>query len=301
MNRRAQTQSTMDKNKSKAVKPVKKKKPAISYGEDTLNLRHDFTDVEFRAIAGELHTCIVTKETLEAEMKNLSQDYKARIAQQQAKQDELNAKIGNQYEMRMTKVRVMFNPEVGKKTIFAFDDLKYKKPLREEDMRPTDYQVEMIPPTGAKPVAPVAPVDGETPSNVVPMTGAVEPGAPLVPVAAALDEAEKAAAAKLEADAVEVIRSESKASVSLIQRRLKVSYAMATAIIDKLEKDGVIGPANGGEPRAILNLPAPQATGAPAHDTANPPPVPEKKKSKNRKPTKAEFEAQQEAKPDGDK
>lgn len=105
----------------------------------------------------------------------------------------------------------------------------------------------------------------------------------------------------LMAQAIEIVRAESKASVSLIQRRLKIGYTVATAIIDTMERTGIIGPANGSEPRAILALPDPQPTGTPAMDTSNPPPPPAKKKSDKRKPTKAEFQAQKDARSEGDK
>jgi S-DNA-T family DNA segregation ATPase FtsK/SpoIIIE len=51
---------------------------------------------------------------------------------------------------------------------------------------------------------------------------------------------------------VEVIRSEQKASVSLLQRRLKLGYGRAARIMDELENRGIVGPSNGAEPREIL-------------------------------------------------
>jgi DNA segregation ATPase FtsK/SpoIIIE, S-DNA-T family len=52
---------------------------------------------------------------------------------------------------------------------------------------------------------------------------------------------------------VEVIRSEQNASVSLLQRRLRLGYSRAALIMDELEKRGIVGPAKGGgEPREIL-------------------------------------------------
>lgn len=118
----------------------------------------------------------------------------------------------------------------------------------------------------------------------------------------ALTDAEREANYKLvRAQAIEVIRSESKASVSLIQRRLKIGYTLATAIIDELERNGVIGPANGPEPRAVLALPDPEPTGTAPMDTTNPPPVPAKKKSDKRKPTAKEFKEMKAGESDRDK
>jgi S-DNA-T family DNA segregation ATPase FtsK/SpoIIIE len=51
---------------------------------------------------------------------------------------------------------------------------------------------------------------------------------------------------------IEVIRSEQKASVSLLQRRLRLGYTRAARIMDELENRGVVGPSKGAEPRDIL-------------------------------------------------
>ncbi|HTH47562.1 MAG TPA: DNA translocase FtsK, partial [Candidatus Limnocylindria bacterium] len=51
---------------------------------------------------------------------------------------------------------------------------------------------------------------------------------------------------------IEVIRSEKKASVSLLQRRLKLGYGRASRLMDELEDRGVVGPSKGAEPRDIL-------------------------------------------------
>jgi DNA segregation ATPase FtsK/SpoIIIE, S-DNA-T family len=51
---------------------------------------------------------------------------------------------------------------------------------------------------------------------------------------------------------IEVIRSEQKASVSLLQRRLRLGYGRAARIMDELENRGLVGPSKGAEPRDIL-------------------------------------------------
>ena len=51
---------------------------------------------------------------------------------------------------------------------------------------------------------------------------------------------------------IAVIRSEKKASVSLLQRRLKLGYGRASRLMDELEDRGVVGPSKGAEPRDIL-------------------------------------------------
>ena len=51
---------------------------------------------------------------------------------------------------------------------------------------------------------------------------------------------------------IEVIRSEHKASVSLLQRRLRLGYGRAARIMDELENRGIVGESKGAEPREIL-------------------------------------------------
>ena len=53
-------------------------------------------------------------------------------------------------------------------------------------------------------------------------------------------------------DCIEVIRSEQKASVSLLQRRLRLGYGRAARIMDELENRGIVGPSKGAAPRDIL-------------------------------------------------
>jgi S-DNA-T family DNA segregation ATPase FtsK/SpoIIIE len=51
---------------------------------------------------------------------------------------------------------------------------------------------------------------------------------------------------------IEVIRQTNRASVSVLQRRLRIGYTRAARIMDLLEERGVVGPSKGAEPREIL-------------------------------------------------
>ena len=53
-------------------------------------------------------------------------------------------------------------------------------------------------------------------------------------------------------DAVDVILETNQASVSLLQRRLKLGYARAARIVDEMEEMGIVGPFVGSKPRQIL-------------------------------------------------
>ncbi len=53
--------------------------------------------------------------------------------------------------------------------------------------------------------------------------------------------------------AKQVVIQAGKASASLLQRRLRIGYARAARILDLLESQGVIGPADGARPRDVLS------------------------------------------------
>lgn len=51
--------------------------------------------------------------------------------------------------------------------------------------------------------------------------------------------------------AKELIGFKKHASVAILQRDLKISYSKATEVIDKLEAEGLIGPADSANPRSV--------------------------------------------------
>jgi len=56
-------------------------------------------------------------------------------------------------------------------------------------------------------------------------------------------------------DAVRLVLEFGKASTSLLQRRLRIGYGRAAHLIDLMERDGIVGPAEGSKPREILKPP----------------------------------------------
>ena len=56
-------------------------------------------------------------------------------------------------------------------------------------------------------------------------------------------------------DAVQLVFEFGKASTSLLQRRLRIGYGRAAHLIDLMERDGLIGPADGSRPRELLKAP----------------------------------------------
>jgi S-DNA-T family DNA segregation ATPase FtsK/SpoIIIE len=53
-------------------------------------------------------------------------------------------------------------------------------------------------------------------------------------------------------DAVQVVIDSGKASTSLLQRRLRIGYSRAARIIENMEDQGIVGPADGSRPREVL-------------------------------------------------
>lgn len=56
-------------------------------------------------------------------------------------------------------------------------------------------------------------------------------------------------------DAMEVVVNSGQASISMLQRRLRVGYSRAARLIDMLEEKGVVGGYEGSKPRAVLITP----------------------------------------------
>ena len=61
-------------------------------------------------------------------------------------------------------------------------------------------------------------------------------------------------------EALAVVVEAGKASTSLLQRRLRVGYARAARLIEDLEEQGIIGPADGSRPREILKTSLTEST-----------------------------------------
>jgi S-DNA-T family DNA segregation ATPase FtsK/SpoIIIE len=56
-------------------------------------------------------------------------------------------------------------------------------------------------------------------------------------------------------DAVQLVFEFGKASTSLLQRRLRIGYGRAAHLIDLMERDGLVGKADGSRPRELLKAP----------------------------------------------
>jgi DNA segregation ATPase FtsK/SpoIIIE, S-DNA-T family len=56
------------------------------------------------------------------------------------------------------------------------------------------------------------------------------------------DNGEKSTGDPILADAIKIVREEGKASISMLQRKLRIGYTRAARLVDSLEEQGIIGP-----------------------------------------------------------
>ena len=53
-------------------------------------------------------------------------------------------------------------------------------------------------------------------------------------------------------EAIKLVKQHQRASASLLQRRLRIGYSKAAQLIDLLEQQGIVGPAEDGRSREVL-------------------------------------------------
>ena len=64
--------------------------------------------------------------------------------------------------------------------------------------------------------------------------------------------ADNGLADELYPEAVQVVKQSGQASISYVQRRLRVGYNRAARMIERMEHEGIVGPSDGSRPREVL-------------------------------------------------
>jgi DNA segregation ATPase FtsK/SpoIIIE, S-DNA-T family len=149
-----------------------------------------------------------------------------------------------------------------------------------KDQRPADLPPESVPdsdvaPAAGQPSAPGSPAVTPAPAGpalrqppsqpALPFAGFDLPGPNDVETPSDGDD-------ELLKEAIQAVREMKKASISLLQRRLRIGYTRSARLIDELEERGIIGPAeSGAKPREVISFsddpapnqaPTPPASGA---------------------------------------
>ncbi len=95
--------------------------------------------------------------------------------------------------------------------------------------------------------------DETQPSSILPAES-IPSGVPLTQVPMWDEGGEAEDLDPVFSEAVQVVREMRRASISLLQRRLRIGYTRAARLVDQLEEQGIIGPAqSGSQPREVLD------------------------------------------------
>ena len=90
-------------------------------------------------------------------------------------------------------------------------------------------------------------------SPEIPRGGDIPLNAPLKQVPL-FDDVPDADEDPLMQEAVDIVRRQGRASITMLQRRLRIGYTRAARIVDKMEEKGIIGPPNTGtQVREVLD------------------------------------------------
>ena len=97
--------------------------------------------------------------------------------------------------------------------------------------------------------APMAPVPTGVPTDAPPA------GIPLKQIAIWDEMEEEEEADPIYQEAVELVRKRKRASISMLQRRLRIGYTRAARLIEQMEENKIIGPATeGSKPREVIDF-----------------------------------------------
>ena len=93
----------------------------------------------------------------------------------------------------------------------------------------------------------VEPAAGTSPEGGTPYAVASRPSAAATMVDELSDE--------LYDQAIAIVSEMKQVSISMLQRKMRIGYNRAARMIERMERDGVVGPADGAKPRDVLARP----------------------------------------------
>lgn len=245
---------------------TKPKKPANEAKQkhiirEFVSVKHEYTQQELNEITRRMTTAVQHGTEQEEQLKAVSADFKAKIKTAKSVVNECTNQLVNGYEMRQQEAEVELDRKKGKKTIrfHAPGKPEHRRVIEVKSMTEQDYaclplelpaQKSKEEKKGKKKAEKTNMVDAFANAELAQERG--EENAAAGEAAEGKDPASAGEDESLIQQCIEVIRSEQKASVSLLQRRLRLGYARAARIMDEIEKRGIVGPTNGAEPREII-------------------------------------------------
>ena len=176
----------------------------------------------------------------EAEMKAAAGAYKAEIEKMMDEQTEAAELVRDKYQKRMVRCIRLLDWKTKQVTLTRTDT---NEVIDLRIMRPEELQMQLA----IEENKPKYEAMDETPAPVEPATG--------IDITKPTPEPETPIDDTLIVKAVKCIEDLGRASTSAIQRRLKIGFTQAARIMDILESRGIVGPANGNEPREVLIKP----------------------------------------------
>lgn len=261
---------TVDATGTDAQVPIRNVRPrAIERRKGSQILRVTLTDAERLAIGNTLADAIESVSHLEDDLETFKKQIQGQIKAKESEAASAGSLLRNGYEMRSVAITRTLDFDLGRAVItrndtgdvietraIAPDEQQrelFVPAAKAEDETDADGVVTdqtILRPDFAKDAGATAagPTVSDSPQGprVDPPAGQSQARAPLTPKKEVPKEALDAAKA--------VILETRRATVSTLQRRLKIGYPTAAGIMDALQDEGFVGPANGEEPREILAL-----------------------------------------------
>lgn len=177
-------------------------------------LKCELTPDELLNFGEELANTQQDLNELDGQLANIKNDYKAKMSAKEAEIIRLGNLIRQKYEMRQVDCKVTYDFDEGIATVHRLDTGAFvsKRPMTDSELQ---RELKLFPERSG--------------------AGAGE-----------------SVTENLITEAVSVIRQSSRASTSLLQRRLGIGYTKAAKIMDVLEERGVISAPKENAPREIL-------------------------------------------------
>lgn len=212
----------------KSKKEEKVTEPKIEKKEYTCNLKVMLTQEELVGMGEAMAEASREKAEAESELTSVKKQIQGKIEMAQLAMNRAADLIRDKFQFRPVDCERVFDYTKGVVTEVRLDT---NAEISKRSM--TEEEKQMNLPLEERTLAGVA--QGQP--------GQSEPATPFTAPAIGQDQIDKA---------IDILRATKRASVSSIQRRMRIGYIPACAIMDLLEARGIVGPTRGSDPREIL-------------------------------------------------